>query len=47
MTKYKVRFEAMVVIEAEDQAEAVRRAWLNETLKNAIYRMLDVEEAER
>jgi len=46
VTKYKVTFEAIVTIEAEDQAEAVANACLMHNLQQASYRMMDVEEAE-
>jgi len=43
MTKYRVTFECGVNIEAINASEAIKKAWLVESLKNATYKYKDVK----
>jgi len=41
LPKYKIRFEATMVIEAKNAAEAIKESWLTKNLVNATYKYLD------
>lgn len=43
MPKYSVIFRCTVTIDAQNADEAIKQAWLNENLKNATYKYLDVK----